>query len=68
MQKGECNLNKPYHSVLNMSSLSVLMLPYHVYFFVSHHEVGAVLTSALYEGVVAGDFNKARCECLDAFM
>ena len=31
MQKGECNLKKPYHSVLNMSSLSVLMLPYHVY-------------------------------------
>lgn len=31
MQKGECNLNKPYHSVLNVSSLSVLMLPYHVY-------------------------------------
>lgn len=30
LQKGECNLKKPYHSVLNMS-LSVLMLPYHVH-------------------------------------
>lgn len=31
MQKAECNLKKPYHSVLNMLSLSVLTLPYHVY-------------------------------------
>lgn len=30
LQKGECNLKKPYHSVLNMS-LSVLMLPYYVH-------------------------------------
>lgn len=40
LQKGECNLKKPYHSVLNMS-LSVLMLPYRVH-LLYHGEEGVV--------------------------
>lgn len=37
MQTGECNVKKPYHSVLNMLSLSVLKLPGLP--LVSHHPV-----------------------------
>ena len=46
MQKGECNFNKPYHSVLNTSSLSVLMLPYHINLLYLTTK-GPLLTSAL---------------------
>lgn len=61
MQKGECNLKKPYHSVLNMSSLSVLMLPYHVYLLY-------LITRPWATAALPVVFNEARCECLDAFM
>lgn len=61
MQKGECNLNKPYYIVLNMSSLSVLTLPYHVFCISSLKGPRAHSSPRI-------DLNEARCECPDAFM